>query len=161
MTSIIIPDFIFKMFTQKILDINNIVINKLCEHYNLDKEEAHKILEKEMNMNFKLIGEDIEQIKIVKKHKKKDTEKKDDNKETNVSSIASSSTSSYCDARVFIANELIVKQCSRCKLDGLSFCKIHHKLNQKGKLKYGTIYEAKPDSISTEKLNMKVKRTIY
>lgn len=157
MTSILIPNFIFKMFSQKILDINNIVIDKLCEHYNLDKEECHKFLEKEMNMNFNLIGEDIEQIKIVKKHKKKETEKQDKKKET----IASSSTSTYCDARVFVKNELIVKQCSRCKLEGSSFCKVHHKLNQKGKLKYGTIHEAKPDSISTEKLNMTVKRTIY
>jgi hypothetical protein len=136
------------MFTQKILDINNIIIDKLCEHYNIDKEEARTFLEKEMKMDFKLIGEDIEQIKIVKKHKKKETN-------------ASASNSTYCDARVFIANELIVKQCSRCKLDDSSFCKIHHKINQKGKLKYGTIHEAKPDSISTENLNMKVKRSIY
>lgn len=158
MTSIIVPDFIFKMFSQKILEINNIVIDKLCEHFNLDKEEAHKILEKEMKMNFKLVGEDIEQIKIVKKHKKKDTEKQD--KEHNTSSTVSS-MSTNCVARVFVANELIVKQCSRCKLEGSSFCKIHHQLNQSGKLKYGTIHDAKPDSISTEKLNMKIKRTIY
>ena len=153
MTSITIPDFVLKMFTQKILDINKIIIDKLCEHYNLDKEDAYKFLEKEMKIDFKLIGEDIEQIKVVKKHKKKESEKTEEN--------ALASTSTYCDARVFIANELIVKQCSRCKLDGSSFCKIHHKLNQKGQLKYGTIHEAKPDSISTEKLNMKVKRTIY
>ncbi len=162
MTSIVIPDFIFKMFSQKILDISNIVVDKLCEHYNLDKEEAHKVLEKELKMNFKLIGEDIEQIKVVKKHKKKNSkDKPDEIKETHISSITSSSTSIYCNARVFIPNELLVKQCSRCKLEGSSFCKIHHQLNQKGKLKYGTIHEAKPDSISTEKLNMKVKRTIY
>lgn len=146
MTSIIIPDFIFKLFTKQILEINNIIIDKLCEHYNLDKTEAHKVLEKEMKMNFKIVGEDIEQVKIVKKHKKKEK-------------LASPST--HCDARVFIANELTVKQCSRCKLDGSSFCKTHHKLSQSGSLKYGTIHEAKPDSISTEKLNMKVKRTIY
>lgn len=160
MTSIIIPDFIFKMFTKQILDINNIIIDKLCVHYNLDKEEVHQVLKKEINMNFQLIGEDIEQIKVVKKHKKKDTEKQKETKETIVSS-ALSSTSTYCDARVFIANDMIVKQCSRCKIDGSSFCKTHHDLNAKGKLKYGTIYETKPDSISTEKLNMKVKRTIY
>lgn len=157
MTSIIIPDFIFKMFTQKILDINKIIIDKLCEHYNLDKEETHKFLEKEMAINFKLIGEDIEQIKVVKKHKKKETTKQQERTDSNLLT----SGSSFCDARVFIANELIVKQCSRCKTDNSSFCKIHHKLNQQGKLKYGTIHETKPDSISTEKLNLKVKRTIY
>lgn len=160
MTSIIIPDFIFKLFTQKILEINNMIINKMCEHYNLDIDEAHKFLEKEMKIKFKIIGEDIEQVKIVKKHKKKEKQN-DTNESSNALASTSSSSSCYCDARVFLKNELIVKQCSRCKLEGSSFCKIHHKLNQNGQLKYGTIHEAKPDSISTEKLNMKVKRTIY
>jgi hypothetical protein len=138
------------MFTQKILDINNIIISKICEHYDLNKEDVYSFLEKEMQMNFTLIGEDIEQIKVIKKHKKKENAKD-----------ASTTSSIYCDARVYTANELVVKQCSRCKLEGSSFCKIHDKLNQNGKLKYGTIHETKPDCISTERLNMKVKRTIY
>lgn len=152
MTSIVIPDFIFKMFTQKVLEMNNNVIDKLCEHYKIDKDDAKRFLEKELNIDFNIVNEDIEQIKIVKKHKKK--EQKDDQKlETN--------TTSYCDARVFIQSELIVKQCSRSKLNGQSFCKTHQKQYETGTLKYGTIHQAKPDSISTEKLNMKVKRTIY
>lgn len=151
MTSIVIPDFIFKMFTQKVLEINKTVVDMLCDHYQLDKTDVFEFLEKEMKINFKLVGEDIEQVKIVKKHKKKGNQNQIDNKEK----------STFCDARVFIPSELIVKQCSRSKLNGSSFCKIHDKLNQTGNLKYGTIHETKPDSISTEKLNMKVKRTIY
>jgi hypothetical protein len=147
MTSISIPDFIFKMFTQKILEINSTIIDKLCEKYNIDKNDAHDFIGKEMKINFNLISEDIEQVKVVKKHKKKEAK--------------TSSLSLCCDARVFIPNELIVKQCSRSKLDGESFCKTHQKLFDEGNLKYGTIHEAKPDSISTEKLKMKVKRIIY
>lgn len=149
MTSIVIPDFIFKMFTQKVLEINKTVVDKLCDHYNLDKKDVFEFLEKELKVNFNLVGEDIEQVKIVKKHKKK------------ANQIDNTEKPTFCDARVFIPSELIVKQCSRSKLNGSSFCKIHDKLNQTGNLKYGTIHEAKPDSISTEKLNMKVKRTIY
>lgn len=145
MTSITIPDFILKMFTQKILEINKTIIDKLCEHYNIDKTDAHDFIGKEMKINFNLIGEDIEQVKIVKKHKKK---------EDTLSALS-------CEARVFIPNDLIVKQCSRMSLNGQSFCKTHQKLYDEGNLKYGTIHEAKPDSISTEKLKMKVKRIIY
>lgn len=152
MTSIVIPDFIFKMFTQKVLEINMTIIEKLCEHYKIDKNDAKQFLEKDMNIDFNLLSEDIEQVKIVKKHRKKEN-KDDTHLETN--------TTSYCDARVFIQNELIVKQCSRSKLVGQSFCKTHQKQYEAGNLKYGTIYETKPDSISTEKLNTKVKRTIY
>lgn len=145
MTSIAIPDFIFKMFTQKILEINTSIIDKLCEHYNIDKTEARDFIGKEMSINFNLISEDIEQIKVVKKHKKKEY----------------TALPLCCEARVFISNELIVKQCSRSRLNGKPFCKTHQKLSDDDKLKYGTIHEAKPESISTEKLKMKVKRTIY
>lgn len=147
MTSIAIPDFIFKMFTQKILEINNVIVDKLCEKYNINKIEAREFIDKELKVNFKLVGEDIEQIKVVKKHKKKDVEKND--------------SSLCCDARVFISNDLVVKQCSRSKFNGQLFCKTHQKLYDEGNLKYGTIHEEKPDVISTEKLNMKVKRIIY
>jgi hypothetical protein len=71
------------------------------------------------------------------------------------------SISSFCDARVYIPTDLVVKQCSRSKLPNCNFCKSHQNLFEVGKLKWGTVHEAKPDAISTEKLNMKVKRTIY
>lgn len=149
MTSIVIPDFVFRMFTQKVLEINNSIIDRLCDRYGIDKVEAKTFIEKDMNVSFNLVSENIEQIKVVKKHKKKDVQPDTNN------------TTSYCDARVFIQNELIVKQCSRSKLNGQSFCKTHQKLYDEGNLKYGTVHEEKPDIISTQQLNMKVKRTIY
>jgi hypothetical protein len=148
MTSISIPDFVLKMFEQKIVEINSTIVDKLCDRFDINKNEAHKFLEKELKINFKLINEDIEQIKIVKKHKKKEP-------------VDITNQSSFCDARVFIATDVIVKQCSRSKLEGCKFCKSHQRLFEEGNLKYGTIHEVKPDCISTEKLNMKVKRTIY
>lgn len=171
MTAIVIPDFVFKMFSQKILEINTIIIDKLCEKYNIDKDEAHKYLEKELKIDFKLINEDIEEIKVVKKHKKKIENKNQNNvntvevtpqqKENELSTDTDNTPSSFCLARVFIANNLVVKQCSRSKLQGQHFCKSHQRLFEEGNLKYGTINDPKPDSISTEVLNMKVKRTIY
>jgi hypothetical protein len=149
MTSITIPDFVFAMFEQKVTEINLIIVNKLCSKYNINKDDAKAFLQKELNINFNIIQEDIEQIKVIKKHKKKVD---DDNHQFKAT---------VCDARVFIATDLVVKQCSRTKIDGSNFCKLHQRLHEEDKLKYGTIYDDKPDCISTEKLKMKVKRNIY
>lgn len=156
MTSISIPDFVFQMFIKKITEINLGVVKKLCEKYNINEEEAKTYLETELKMDFNVVSEEIEQIKVVKKHKKPDDIERKQNDQS-----SSSSSSSFCDARVFVANELIVKQCSRSKLEGCNFCKSHQKLYEEGKLKYGTIHEPKPDILSTEKLKMRVKRNIY
>lgn len=152
MTSITIPDFVFTMFEQKVTEINSIIVDKLCKKYGIDVSDAKKFLHKELNINFNIIHEDIEQIKVIKKHKKK-VEDNDNHKHQGEGNI--------CDARVFIASDLVVKQCSRTKIDGSTFCKLHQRLHEEGKLKYGTIHDAKPESISTEKLKMKVKRNIY
>lgn len=156
MTSISIPDFVFQMFEQKVVEINTVIVHKLCDEYGIDKAEAKKFLKKELNINFNIINEDIEQIKVIKKHKKKPIEA--DNNNTNDETPTGSS---FCDARVFIPADLVVKQCSRSKVDNKNFCKLHQRLHEEGKLKYGTIHEQKPESISTEKLKMKVKRNIY
>jgi hypothetical protein len=175
MTSIEIPDFVFKMFEQKIVEINTIIVERMCERYKLDKEDACKFMKKELKINFNVVHEDVEQIKIVKKHKKKEDKQTDDNEldteETSVpktedtgntvKTVNKVNTSSFCEARVFVATDLLVKQCSRSKIPNCNFCKLHQRVLENGGLKYGTINEAKPDCISTEKLNMKVKRTIY
>lgn len=152
MTSVTIPDFVFSMFEKKVTEINSIVVSKLCARYGIDVNDAKKFLGKELNINFNIIHEDIEQIKVIKKHKKKD-HVEDDGEHHGQQHV--------CEARVFIAADLVVKQCSRAKVDGSTFCKLHQKLQEEGKLKYGTIHDVKPDSISTDKLKMKVKRNIY
>jgi hypothetical protein len=140
---------VFTMFEQKVTEINLNIVNKLCSKYNINEDDAKKFLQKELNINFNIIQEDIEQIKVIKKHKKKVD---DDNQPAKAT---------VCDARVFIATDLVVKQCSRTKIEGSNFCKLHQRLHEEDKLKYGTIYDDKPDCISTEKLKMKVKRNIY
>lgn len=158
MTSITIPDFVFSMFEQKVTEINSIIVSKMCERYNINKNDAESFLQEELGINFNIVHEDIEQIKVIKKHKKKEdvTTLNNDNDGDN-----SQHETRTCEARVFIATDLIVKQCSRTKLDGSQFCKLHQRLHDEGKLKYGTIRDRKPDCISTEKLKMKVKRNIY
>ncbi len=145
MTCPLIPDFVLKMFEKEITNINLKIVQKICELYNLDEQDVKEKLAKDININFSIVSEDIEQVKIVKKHTKKNDNKDD-----------------LCVARVYIPNELFVKQCSRPKCgDDNMFCKLHQRLNQEGKLKYGTIFEDKPDEISTEKLKLKVKKKIY
>lgn len=156
MTSITIPDFVFAMFEQKVTEINLTIVNKLCAKYNINEDDAKKFLQKELNINFNIVHEDIEQIKVIKKHNKH-------NKHTinNVDSGNQEAQATTCDARVFIASDLVVKQCSRSKIEGSNFCKLHQRLHEENKLKYGTIHDDKPDCISTERLKMKQKRNIY
>lgn len=144
MTSVAIPEFVLKLFEQKVVEINSIIVHKLCEHYMINEQEAKEFLQKEININFNVVNENIEQVKVVNK-----TKKKMDN------------DARLCMARVYLASELVVKQCSRAQLDGKEFCKLHQKLHEEGKLKYGTINEDKPDCISSEKLKLKTKRNIY
>jgi hypothetical protein len=176
------------MFEREIIKINSVIVHKICQEYHLDEEEVKQKLANDLAINFNIIHEDIEQIKIVKKHKPKsqttkprpcgskniqrqdgDGQGEDDNNDASesdnetedksVEGVASLST--QCEARVFIAADLIVKQCSRPKLEGGNLCKLHQRLKNEGKLKYGTIQEEKPACISTAKLNMKVRRKIY
>lgn len=162
MTSITIPDFVFAMFEQKVTEINLTIVNKLCAKYNINEDDAKKFLQKELNINFNIVHEDIEQIKVIKKHNKHNKHSKHSkhtsNNDDNSNQEAHTTT---CDARVFIASDLVVKQCSRSKIEGSNFCKLHQRLHAEDKLKYGTIHDDKPDCISTEKLKMKQKRNIY
>lgn len=148
MTSPIVPDFILKLFEKEVSKINLIIVEKICELYKLDIDDVKTKIKKELNINFDVISDEIEEIKIVKKHKPKQE-------------VSENNNTDLCIARIFLSSQLKVKQCSRHKLDGQEFCTLHHKLNQENKLKYGTIKEKKPDEISTEKLKRKVKRNIY
>ena len=186
MTSAIVPQFIFDMFEREIIKINSVIVHKICQEYHLDEEEVKQKLAKDLAINFNIVHEDIQQIKIIKKHQPKsqasksttgvsrnvqrkgesqdgEDEDNDDSEDTTVVETASSSTvqTTQCEARVFIASDLIVKQCSRPKLEGGNLCKLHQRLKNEGKLKYGTVQEEKPACISTAKLNMKVRRKIY
>ena len=148
MTSPIIPDFILKMFEKEVTKINLLIIEKICNHYELDIHDVKQQLSNDLNINFDIINDNIEQIKVVKKHNSKpDTDNID--------------KTSLCIARVFIQSDLKVIECSRHKVDGNEFCKLHLKLHQSNTLKYGTINDKKPDEISTAKLNRKNKRNIY
>jgi hypothetical protein len=157
------------MFEREITKINSIIIHKICQRYNLDEEEVKQTLSNDLQINFNIIHEDIEQIKIIKKHQPKQSAttnigqssqtkmEHDDNKVVD----DAPTKDTQCEARVFIASDLIVKQCSRPKLEGHKLCKLHQRLHEEGKLKYGTIHEDKPACISTAKLNQKVRRKIY
>lgn len=145
MTSVIIPEFVLQMFEKEVTKINLNIIKILCEEYHLDEDDVKQKLQDKININFNIIHEDIEQIKIVKKHEQKSKQ----------------SSEEQCDARVYLQNDLVVKQCSRPRLPECNLCKIHQKLKDEGKLKYGTIHDEKPECISTEKLNAKIRRKLY
>lgn len=172
MTSVIIPDFILKIFEKEITKINVQVVEVMCKKFNINVEDAKQMLAKELKINFNIITEEIEQMKIVKKNtavskKSSNTQNapvRDDKALT--SKVITPSThidgqTSFCDARVYIPSELIVKQCSRSKFANCKFCKMHQKHYDEGKLKYGTVFDAKPAAISTPALNLKVKRKLY
>jgi hypothetical protein len=178
------------MFEREIIKINSVIVHKICQEYNLDEEEVKQKLANDLAINFNIIHEDVQQIKIIKKHQPKsqaakstagcsrtvprkcesqDGEDEDndvsdaDTEDKTVVETASTATvqTTQCEARVFVASDLIVKQCSRPKLEGGNLCKLHQRLQNEGKLKYGTMQEEKPACISTAKLNMKVRRKIY
>lgn len=174
MTCPIVPDFIFKMFEQEVTKINTIVIEKMCEVYKLDIEDAKAKMASVLNINFHIVGEQIEQIKVIKKHKHPKASKRQLHSTSTTSAVSTDTPSKgnsdspdndvsphLCEARVFVQSELATKRCARLKKEGCSFCKQHQKFASQGRLKYGTITDEKPEEISSAKLNMMVKRTIY
>lgn len=144
MTAVIIPDFVFKIFEQKVVEINKTIVQKLCENYGIDLQDALAYLQNELKINFNVVHEHIEEMKITKKHQKKEGIDK----------------TSICEARLLVATDTDVKQCGRTKLDGGKFCKLHQRLHEQDKLKYGTIHDALPID-ELKKHNMKTKRNIY
>ena len=163
MTSPIVPQFIFDMFEREVTKINMMVVHKICQAYNLDQNEVETMLSKDLSINFNIVHEDIEQIKIVKKHQPKYQQVASTSSQSNNENDEGENThtTSQCEARIFVASDLQVKQCSRPKLEGGQLCKLHQRLKNDGKLKYGTIHEEKPACISTAKLDLKMRRKIY
>lgn len=193
MTSVIIPSFIFQLFEKEITKINASIVDAICKKYSLDIQEVHQMLKADLNINFKIVSEDIEEVKIVKKHpvasssksivstpdvnpltsnqenqdkqEKQEKQESKENKENQQKKKQPAETpqegQNFCDARIFIPSSLTVKQCSKNKVSGCNFCKMHQRLYEEGKLKYGTVHETKPEAISTPALNLRVKRTIY
>jgi len=140
MTTPIIPDFILKLFQNEINKINiNLLIN-FCKLFKVDLEDAKDKLKNELNISLDI--DKNEKIKIVKKHKEAPKEER-------------------CCARVYRQKELEVGQCPRKHADGCGdFCKRHKKMNDEGRLKYGTISQAIPQELSATVLNKKKKITL-
>lgn len=185
MTSVIIPSFIFQLFEKEITKINASIVDAICKKYSLDIQEVQQMLKADLNINFKIVSEDIEEVKIVKKHpvasnsksivstldvnpltSNQENQENKQNKENQQKKKQPAETpqegqNTFCDARIFIPSSLTVKQCSKNKVAGCNFCKMHQRLYEEGKLKYGTVHETKPEAISTPALNLRVKRTIY
>jgi hypothetical protein len=169
MTCPLVPEFILDMFEREVTKINTVIVEKMCQMYDIDVKEAKERLSKELSINFNIVHEDIEQIKIVKKHQNKAKPNKvndgegssKDMEEANDGEPTENTQGTQCEARVFVSSDLVVKQCSRSKMAESNLCKLHQRLKDEGKLKYGTINEEKPACISTAKLNTKVRRKIY
>jgi hypothetical protein len=147
MTCAIVPDFILKMFEREIAKIVERVVVKMCDEYDIDIEDAKTKLKDSLDIDLQVVNADIEQVKIVKKN--------------SASTTKTEVGANTCEARLFIQSELVVRQCSRSKLDNCRFCKTHQKQFDSNSLKWGTIHDDKPDEISTAKLKQKMKKTLY
>jgi hypothetical protein len=148
MTCAIVPDFVLRMFEKEIAKVIESVVMKMCDEYEIDLEDAKAKLKRDLNINLDVIDEDIEQVKIIKKHQTPSTSKGEPGVNT-------------CEARLFIQSELMVRQCSRSKMENCKFCKTHQKQYDSNALKWGTIHDDKPEEISTAKLKQKVRKTLY
>lgn len=148
MTCAIIPDFILKMFEREIAKVVEQVVVKMCDEYDIDLDEAKTKLKESLDIDLQVVNADIEQVKVVKKHPPSTSKHHEPNANT-------------CEARLFIQNELVVRQCSRNKWNNCRFCKTHQKQFDNNALKWGTIHDDKPEDISTAKLKLKVKKTLY
>jgi hypothetical protein len=147
MTCAIVPDFILKMFEREIAKVVERVVVKMCDEYEIDIEDAKNKLKDSLDIDLQVVNSDIEQVKIVKKY--------------SASASKTEVGATTCEARLFIQSELVVRQCSRSKLDNYRFCKTHQKQFDSNSLKWGTIHDDKPDEISTAKLKQKMKKTLY
>lgn len=138
MTTVIIPETIFKLFQNEIQKINLNLLENICKIYEIDINEAKEKLKDVYNINFEL--EDINKIKYSKKHKE-------------------ISQDIRCKARIYKQNEVIVSQCMKKKIDDCEFCKKHERMFKNDKLQYGTIDEPIPEIIE-KKLIKKKKNTL-
>lgn len=136
MTTPLLPDVILDLFQDEVKKINKSYIAELCKIYNIDFEEACQKMEEAGNISFTLV--DNQYVKLVKKHKPVEDNER-------------------CHARIYSQKDLIVAQCSRQKRDETNFCRMHAKMRDEGRLKYGTIHDKTPEEISDSKLKSKKK----
>lgn len=140
MTTPLIPEAIFGLFKDEIKKINTVVVTRLCGLYGLDVNDALQKLDEKANIS--LVLENTEVIKLVKKKKELETGER-------------------CIARLYKKKEMDLVQCSRRYMEGGCFCKLHQRMHDQGRLKYGTVNEDKPEEVSTPKLIKKKKITIF
>lgn len=67
MTTPIIPDFIFNLYHNEIVKVVHRVVDCISEEYKLDKTKVLSLVEKNIETKMKLVSEDQEVIKIMKK----------------------------------------------------------------------------------------------
>lgn len=127
MTTPLIPDYIATLFDNEIMKIQEDIIDKICKQYKLDKTEVCK------NIGFKHIEFTECNIKIIKCHATNYGTKKDEPK---------------CIARIYNHTENILYQCKRSQKAGGHFCKTHSHQHQTKSLKWGTINDPIPKSIT-------------
>ncbi len=134
----VITDFIINLFKNEIKKINLTIVENLCKIYNIDIDDAKLKLQDSLNINFELNKND--KLQFITKQKELPVEDR-------------------CIARLFVKKNLEITQCSRRKKN-CEFCKKHNKMNNEGRLKYGTIEDEKPIELSTPVLNKIKKKSI-
>lgn len=133
MTTPIVPDFILGLFQNEINKINLDLLEKVCQIYNINYEEAIERLKNELKVNI-ILNKD-ERIKIIKTRPELDPNDR-------------------CIARCFKRCDLDLVQCSLRHYPDKDFCKRHQNMFDNGTLKFGTIN----DKIKEKEPKTKVKR---
>ena len=116
MTTPVVPDFILGLFQNEIYKINLVLLEKICQIYKINFNEATKRLKDELKVNLTLNQD--ERIKIVKTRPKLDSCER-------------------CKALLLKRSDLELEQCSRRHHPEKEFCKIHQNMHDNGTLKYG------------------------
>lgn len=136
MTSVILPNYILSLFEKEVNDIVKKAIKKVCDEYDIDFNDAQKLVD--VNLQVK-----NDNIRIIKKNIL--------NKNPHPPEIR-------CLARML--HEVEIKQCSRRK-DKCDFCGTHQKMFKNGTLKYGKITDPVPLALNDKVLSYKEKRKLY
>lgn len=124
MTTPIIPSSIVQLFANEVYKINLQIIETICKKYNLDQDDVKKTLKKEMNLSIKIIPQEEQKFKLVKRR----MYNKDIPQE------------SKCIGRVYHQDDNEFTQCRRKMSDTSScLCRQHQQ-----KLPWGTINDPEP-----------------
>lgn len=118
MTTPIVPDLILGLFQNEINKINLDLLEKVCQIYKINYQEAVERLKNELKVNL-VINKD-ERIKIVKTRPELNSNER-------------------CIARCFKRSDLDLVQCTLRHYPDKNFCKRHQNMFDNGTLKFGTI----------------------